>query len=278
MLSWQVCRSCGDFAGLRKRCRVAGSFAGLQRVGAGLHRGFAGRLLEPPGADGKGQMVTVCNSPGGSPGGAKTTGPDRGAPVGPDRGAPVASGAGSPRFAMPAAGVYRTGRFSPKTVLARRSREPRGPEPTPATCPSTGGRLAREAVHGAFMSHVPCVGCGWCCLSDQCLVSHHLHGYLPRCPELLWNAALDRYLCLLMAPQAQHCTAPGQSPDTSRPDTPHPDVPDAAPSGPAQSGSTPFGPAPFGPAAPGPDLTELRQGLGCCAPLCSWRRAVRDRG
>ncbi|WP_223290319.1 hypothetical protein [Nitratidesulfovibrio sp. SRB-5] len=138
------------------------------------------------------------------------------------------------------------------------------------------------------MSHVPCVGCGWCCLSDQCLVSHHLHGYLPRCPELLWDAALGRYLCLLMAPRAQHCTAPGQSPDTSGPDMPgpntsdpytsgpdtsHPDVPEAA-----QSGSTPSGPAPFGPAAPGPDLTELRQGLGCCAPLCSWRRAVRDRG
>lgn len=109
------------------------------------------------------------------------------------------------------------------------------PGATPAICPSTGGRLAREAVHGAFMSHTPCVGCGWCCLSDQCQVSHHLHGYLPRCPELVWDAALERYLCLLMAP------------------------------GRASSG-------------PGPDLTELRQGLGCCAPLCSWRREVRDRG
>lgn len=85
------------------------------------------------------------------------------------------------------------------------------------------------------MSHTPCVGCGWCCLSDQCQVSHGLHGYLPRCPELVWDGALGRYLCLLMAP-------------------------DRAASGPL------------------PDLAELRQGLGCCAPLCSWRHDVRCRG
>jgi len=95
------------------------------------------------------------------------------------------------------------------------------------------------------MSHTPCVGCGWCCLSDQCLVSHHLHGYVARCPELVWDGALGRYLCQLMAPtRTASCrTAPGPSQHDS-----------------------------------GPDLTELRQGLGCCAPLCSWRRDVRDRG
>ncbi|WP_035066909.1 hypothetical protein [Nitratidesulfovibrio termitidis] len=110
------------------------------------------------------------------------------------------------------------------------------------------------------MSHVPCVGCGWCCLSDQCQVSHLLHGYLPRCPELLWDAALGRYLCLLMAPRHP---ASGVSSEASRPGRPCADTPDA---------SRPAGDA------PGPDLTELRQGLGCCAPLCSWRHDVRDRG
>ncbi|WP_353120108.1 hypothetical protein [Nitratidesulfovibrio sp.] len=110
------------------------------------------------------------------------------------------------------------------------------------------------------MSHTPCVGCGWCCLSDQCQVSHRLHGYLPRCPELLWDAARGRYLCLLMAPPR---AASALSPDMPGPD----------PSGPNTSG-----PATFGPYTSGPDLTELRQGLGCCAPLCSWRCDVRDRG
>ncbi|HEU6438113.1 MAG TPA: hypothetical protein VE028_11740 [Nitratidesulfovibrio sp.] len=101
------------------------------------------------------------------------------------------------------------------------------------------------------MSHTPCVGCGWCCLSDQCQVSHRLHGYVPRCPELVWDAALGRYLCLLMAP-ARAAFLPA---------TPvMPVMPGA------QSGKS------------GPDLTELRQGLGCCAPLCSWRHDVRDRG
>lgn len=30
------------------------------------------------------------------------------------------------------------------------------------------------------------------------MVSHRLHGYLPRCPELSWDEAAGRYLCLLM--------------------------------------------------------------------------------
>ncbi|MDR3045970.1 MAG: hypothetical protein LBU75_17175 [Desulfovibrio sp.] len=125
------------------------------------------------------------------------------------------------------------------------------------------------------MPHVPCVGCGWCCLSDQCQVSHRLHGYVPRCPELIWDAPLGRYLCLLMAPRR---AGPGQSPDTSHPDTSHPETPPPETPRPATSGPATSGPATSGPATPGPDLTELRQGLGCCAPLCSWRRDVRDRG
>ncbi|NHZ47694.1 hypothetical protein [Nitratidesulfovibrio liaohensis] len=113
------------------------------------------------------------------------------------------------------------------------------------------------------MPHVSCVGCGWCCLSDQCLVSHHLHGYVPRCPELAWDAALGRYLCLLMAAQASHPAPSAPPPEISRSGRPDRNMSD---------------PAGFHPDTSGPDLTELRQGLGCCAPLCSWRCDVRERG
>lgn len=47
------------------------------------------------------------------------------------------------------------------------------------------------------MSAVPCVGCGWCCISDQCRESHILHGYRKRCPELYWEASEARYKCRL---------------------------------------------------------------------------------
>ncbi|MDQ7833108.1 MAG: hypothetical protein RDU30_15370 [Desulfovibrionaceae bacterium] len=49
------------------------------------------------------------------------------------------------------------------------------------------------------MSAVPCVGCGWCCLNDQCRESHILHGYQKRCPELYWDDAALRYACRLAA-------------------------------------------------------------------------------
>lgn len=48
------------------------------------------------------------------------------------------------------------------------------------------------------MSSKPCVGCGWCCLSDQCEVSHRKYGYRKRCPDLFWDEQLNRYVCLLM--------------------------------------------------------------------------------
>ena len=48
------------------------------------------------------------------------------------------------------------------------------------------------------MSTKPCVGCGWCCISDQCEVSHRKYGYMKRCPDLLWDEKLNRYICLLM--------------------------------------------------------------------------------
>lgn len=43
----------------------------------------------------------------------------------------------------------------------------------------------------------PCVGCGWCCLHDQCGLSHRIHGYKRRCPELFWSSGQGRYLCRL---------------------------------------------------------------------------------
>ncbi|WP_078717951.1 hypothetical protein [Paucidesulfovibrio gracilis] len=45
---------------------------------------------------------------------------------------------------------------------------------------------------------LPCVGCGWCCLHDQCDLSHRLHGYCRRCPEVYWSEELGRYLCALV--------------------------------------------------------------------------------
>lgn len=48
------------------------------------------------------------------------------------------------------------------------------------------------------MSSEPCVGCGWCCLTDPCEVSHRKYGYKRRCPELYWDRQAGRYLCALM--------------------------------------------------------------------------------
>lgn len=236
--------------------------AGLRTVLAGLRTVLAGCLLEPPGADGKGQMVTACNRPGELRASSATAQPGRVA-------------AGRSVCHAPRRGVRCRTIPSPDRACSERGKEPARPGATPAACSPTGGRLAREAVHGAFMSHTPCVGCGWCCLSDQCQVSHRLHGYLPRCPELVWDAARGRYLCLLMAPP---CAASALSPDVPVPDPSGPNRSGPNASGPDTSGPDTSGPATSGPAASGPDLTELRQGLGCCAPLCSWRCDVRDRG
>lgn len=43
-----------------------------------------------------------------------------------------------------------------------------------------------------------CVGCGWCCLTDQCGESHRLHGYVSRCPEVFWHEGAGQYRCRLM--------------------------------------------------------------------------------
>ncbi len=42
------------------------------------------------------------------------------------------------------------------------------------------------------------MGCGWCCLRDPCMYSHRLYGYTRRCPDLFWDQAASRYVCLLM--------------------------------------------------------------------------------
>ncbi len=47
------------------------------------------------------------------------------------------------------------------------------------------------------LNAVPCVGCGWCCLSDPCVESHILYGYQKRCPDLYWDDAAGRYQCRL---------------------------------------------------------------------------------
>lgn len=243
-------------------CRTAGGYGraanGSCRVGTVL----AACLLEPPGADGKGQMVTACNRPGVRQAGGATAWPGR-----------VAAGCAVCHACC--RGVRCRTIPSQDRACSERGKEPARPGATPAACSSTGGRLAREAVHGAFMSHTPCVGCGWCCLSDQCQVSHRLHGYLPRCPELFWDAARGRYLCLLMVPPR---AASALSPDVPGPDTSGPDPSGPDTFGPDSFGPDTSGPNEFRPDTSGPDLTELRQGLGCCAPLCSWRCDVRDRG
>ena len=46
-----------------------------------------------------------------------------------------------------------------------------------------------------------CVGCGWCCLNDQCVESRILHGYKRRCPEIFWDEALKLYRCKLSGSQ-----------------------------------------------------------------------------
>jgi len=39
------------------------------------------------------------------------------------------------------------------------------------------------------------VGCGWCCLTDQCAESHIRHGYRERCPDVHWDENLGLYRC-----------------------------------------------------------------------------------
>ncbi|MGE4290581.1 MAG: hypothetical protein AB7E32_00100 [Desulfovibrio sp.] len=43
-----------------------------------------------------------------------------------------------------------------------------------------------------------CKGCGWCCLHDQCELSHRLYGFRRRCPDIRWDEAQGRYLCALV--------------------------------------------------------------------------------
>ncbi|MEF2145485.1 MAG: hypothetical protein V3573_08570 [Desulfovibrionaceae bacterium] len=47
------------------------------------------------------------------------------------------------------------------------------------------------------------MGCGWCCISDQCEVSHRKYGYMRRCPDLYWDETAKRYLCRTMSDPVQ---------------------------------------------------------------------------
>jgi len=53
------------------------------------------------------------------------------------------------------------------------------------------------------MSDVPCIGCGWCCMTDPCDYSHRKYGQLRRCPDLYWDPRANRYFCGLMGDAEQ---------------------------------------------------------------------------
>ncbi|MHC1711101.1 MAG: hypothetical protein AB9872_02990 [Solidesulfovibrio sp.] len=54
-----------------------------------------------------------------------------------------------------------------------------------------------SSTSASLLSALPCVGCGWCCLSDPCTESHILYGYQKRCPDLYWDGEAERYQCRL---------------------------------------------------------------------------------
>jgi len=43
-----------------------------------------------------------------------------------------------------------------------------------------------------------CVGCGFCCMQAPCAASVRLYPGAKICPQLIWDEALERYLCGLM--------------------------------------------------------------------------------
>jgi hypothetical protein len=140
MLPWQYAGVAGDFAGLWTvaggRCRAAG--------------GLCGCLLEPPWADGKGQMVTVRDGSGGAPEGGEESGPDGVSPVAQaGRGTPVCQGCH---------------RGVPSRTIPSQDR----------ACPASGREPARPGAHPRNMSvnrgtacprscsrclHAPCAMC-----------------------------------------------------------------------------------------------------------------------
>ena len=52
-------------------------------------------------------------------------------------------------------------------------------------------RLFEKPAEGA-----PCNGCGWCCISEPCLISKEKLGATDKCPAL--EVAGDRYACGLI--------------------------------------------------------------------------------
>lgn len=41
-----------------------------------------------------------------------------------------------------------------------------------------------------------CVGCGYCCITAQCVPSVMVYNIKERCPDLIWNGS--RYICRLI--------------------------------------------------------------------------------
>ena len=46
---------------------------------------------------------------------------------------------------------------------------------------------------GRLNAFPPCVGCGYCCLKSQCIISERKYGRQDICPALYWNG--DQYRC-----------------------------------------------------------------------------------
>ena len=67
--------------------------------------------------------------------------------------------------------------------------------PSPSGGPHTRWPSRKSAFPLTAPAALPCVGCGWCCLTDQCRESHILYGYQERCPDLVWDENALRYLC-----------------------------------------------------------------------------------
>jgi len=44
-----------------------------------------------------------------------------------------------------------------------------------------------------FPEGLPCVGCGYCCLKTQCILSVEMYGPQETCPALSWNGL--RHVC-----------------------------------------------------------------------------------
>lgn len=73
----------------------------------------------------------------------------------------------------------------------------------------------------------PCVGCGWCCLTDPCMESHRKYGYMRRCPDLFWDEEKQRYMCGMMLDPDPETAEQAKNPNTLARDVTRPSTPGA---------------------------------------------------